>query len=1096
MNVFFVKRIIQVAHLRVAHLPSRKVRIKLVAYLSSLVFLSACGKDEVDLRKFNLPDTVDYNYHIKPILSDSCFFCHGPDKPNAKAGLSLNTFQQATEQKLSSGNFAIVPGKPHASEAFQRISSDDPNVKMPPPQSNLALSPREKALLKKWITQGAHYKDHWAFISPEKTHTPTKTTWAHNDIDAFIQRAMQREGLSPSARADKESLIRRVSFDLTGLPPSIDSIDTFLADDSDTAYEELVDNLLNNPAFGERMASEWLDVARYADTHGYSVDRYRDVSPYRDWVIQSFNQNRPFNEFIRWQIAGDLLPNATQEQKLATAFNRIHAQNGEGGIVNEEFRVEYVKDRVQTLGTGLLGLTLHCAQCHDHKFDAISTKAYYQTFAMFNNVDESGQISWDANDTPGPTLLLPTEQQNTSLKIIDEKISSKLSALIQHRKQNALAVKQWINAQSSIKPNIKKGLIADYPLSRNDSETRITNSLHPKNIGIVRFGSDPNRKEGESMVHHLDASREAIVLNGDDQLFFASENHFNRGTPFTLAIDTLLPENAKDGVLIHYNRAAILFNFKGFEISLDEGYWHVRMAHAYPYNAISLKSKKTAEKNTWLSLALSYDGSSKASGLRFYVNGQALEMNIERDNLYKAFRHTSENVLNKMGLKVGARWRGRGISGALADNIKVWSRPLTALEITHYTGGNTAEQNAREVTDYYFHTQDTQYQNMLNELSALRKLHNAESESVQEMMIVQETEQARQAYILERGAYNNHGEAVEPGVPETIFPFDASWPRNRIGLANWLTDAKQPLVPRVLMNRYWKILMGKGIVLTPEDFGNQGALPTHPELLDWLSQEFIESGWNVKHMLKLIALSATYQQQSFTAENTNADEKALNTRREKDPNNTFYTRGPQQRLSAEMLRDNALTASGLLVKEIGGKSVYPYQPEGLWEMNEATYEQGTGEELYRRSLYTIWKRSVPPPSMHNFDTPTRSYSVGTRQETSTPLQALTLMNDTQYVEAARVLAERSMTQSDKPQVQIIYIFRALTSRHPTQEELAILKTMYHEFSARFLNNNKDASALLSVGESKPRTDFSAHKLAAQTSIANLILNHDATVIKR
>ncbi|WP_111977085.1 DUF1553 domain-containing protein [Algibacillus agarilyticus] len=1071
----------------------KSINRKIISFALILpIGLTACLDTQNKTEKFAkpLPEVVDFNFDVKPILSDTCFLCHGPDKENARGGLSLDTFDNATQHVTDMGKHAIVAGKPELSEVIDRILSDDPNLIMPPPKSNLTLTSREKAIIKKWVEQGAEYKKHWAYIKPEKQRLPSVKTkkWPNNEIDYYILKPIEDSHRQPNQPADKTTLLRRVSFDLTGLPPTLAEVEAFNADTSPEAYTHLIETLIAKPAFGERMAQEWLDVARYADTHGYSTDFYRDMSPYRDWVINSFNQNRPFDEFITWQIAGDLLPNATTEQKLATAFNRIHAQNGEGGIVNEEFRVEYVKDRVQTIGTGLLGLTMHCAQCHDHKYDPISAKEYYATNAFFNSVDDSGQISYDPNDMPVPTLVLPNDDQKIQLADLTQVVKTKEQALKSLSQADNPEFKQWLRNKRARDLQATDAIVAHFPLSKNDNNSLIKNSLNTKESGKVIFGSNIKKKEGPAMQYIQIAGRDAIKLNGDDPLYFPSLNDFTRAQPFSITIDAWLPSDLKEGVLFHYNKAGILYNFKGFDVGIEDDHWHVRFAHIYPYNAISLRSVHPATREEWLNIALSYDGSSKAQGILFYINGQPVEMNIERDNLYKDIKHTRAGVLKEIGLKVGARWRSRGVANAAVDELKVYNRALTAVELSAMAQKTVS--NEAQLLSFYNNRYNKTYRKKLAEQTSARKVLNALEETLPEVMIMQETATPRQAYVLLRGSYASKGAPVEPGVPETILPYDKSWPKNRIGLATWLTHDNNPLVARVIVNRYWQMFFGAGIVRTPEDFGNQGKRPTHPALLDWLAREFIDSGWDHKALIRLIVNSASYQQSSkVTAEQYAAD-----------PENILFSRGPSNRLTAEMLRDNALAASGLLITKVGGPSVHPYQPEGIWRMNNMDYVQGSGSELYRRSLYTIYKRSVPPPNMTNFDAPMRSYSIGERQNTNTPLQALTLLNDPQIVEASRVLANNVMQTRSSTEAQLVQIFKLLTSQSPNDKEQAVLKQMYNDALSAFTQTPKQADEFLNVGESPmsaiPLDEHNKITLAALGTVTNMLMNHDSAVIKR
>jgi hypothetical protein len=1080
--------------------------LRFLVVSSCVLLISACGNETSEIIEqteakvaHQLPEEIDFNFHVKPILSDTCYLCHGPDIENNKAGLNLSDYTAAVNHVTDSGMAALNPGAPELSEMIKRLHSQDENTVMPPPSSNLVLSDYDKAILAKWIEQGAEYKKHWAFIKPETPEVPEidtsenstendtiAKTWASNEIDSFVLQQQQMLGFSPQEKADKESLIRRVTFDLTGLPPTIDEIDQFLQDNSEQAYQKLVERLLDTQAYGERMATEWLDVARYADTHGYSTDFYRDMSPYRDWVIKAFNNNQPMDEFITWQIAGDLMPEPELEQLIATAFNRVHAQNGEGGIVNEEFRVEYVKDRVQTIGTGLMGLTMHCAQCHDHKYDPISAADYYSTTAFFNNIKESGQISYDPNDMPVPTLMLPTETQATKLDEISQDIVALNEALVKNQHSQNAAFTRWYEKNKGKSVSVADSdIVAFFPLDEKDSNQKINNIAGTKAPGVVIFGSDPKKKEGAAMVHVQDGERSAVKINGDDPLYFPDINYFDRATPFTVAIDANIDQQSKDGVLLHYNKAGILYNFKGFDISVEDGRWQVRLAHTYPYNAIVLQSTDPVKRSQWQQVAMTYDGSSTAAGVHFYINGQAVDMNIVNDNLYKDLKHTDKNVLKEIGIKVGARWRSRGLPDSMVDNIAVYKRDLSPLEVSSLHS-ETIIEDKESALALFNRAYNEDYKNTFNQLVDLRREHNQVAESVQEIMVMDEAEQTRQAFVLVRGGYANHGEPVGPGVPERILPFNDEWPKNRLGLAKWLTSPEHPLVPRVLVNRYWQMLFGRGLVATPEDFGNQGDLPSHPALLDFLARKFVDEGWDVKDFIKTLVMTNAYQQSS----------KATSELVERDPKNVWLARGPSSRLTAEMIRDNALASSGLLVRKIGGKSVRPYQPDGIWKMNNKDYIQGEGEELYRRSMYTIYKRSAPPPNMMAFDAPSRDHSVGVRQQTSTPLQALALLNDPQIIEASRVLAQNVINDADDIEQQISLVYRKLTSRFPSDAEIDIIKNMYMQVHASFKERPSEAESFLTLGETEVDSKLDHIQLAALSSVTNILINHDASVIKR
>lgn len=744
---------------------------------------------------YKIPEVVDYNFHIKPILSDNCYTCHGPDANKRKAGLRLDLEETAfLELKESPGNFAIIPGDPDKSLLYYHTITNDPALIMPPPDSNLELKSYEKELIKKWISQGAKFEKHWAYLPPKKSALPKNTNmeWEQNEIDAFILNKIEENELTPSIKAPKETLIRRMSLDLTGLPPNAAQINRFLAASEENMVDKAIDVFLASPAYGERMTQVWLDVARYADSHGYQDDSYRTMWPWRDWVIHAFNKNLPYDQFLTWQLAGDLLPNATKEQILATGFNRNHPITQEGGVIQEEYQSYYVSDRANTVGKGVLGITLECAKCHDHKYDAFSQRNYFEMYAFFNNVDEKG-IQMDA---------------------------------VQAAKQK----------------------------------------------------------------------------------YFAD-------APF-----------------------------------------------------ITLTNKET--------------------------------------------------------------------EGVLSFVHKIEGDPVNVM--------------------------------------------------------VMNDEAPRETFIFNRGEYSDLGEKVSPGTPEAIYPYSENLPKNRLGLAKWITNTNNPLTARVFVNRIWGMLFGNGLVVTAEDFGVQGSLPTHPQLLDWLSRDFMDHEWDIKYLLKKIMLSATYQQSSFASEEL----------KKADPENMFLARAPRFRMSGEMIRDYVMATSGLLNTELGGPSVRPYQPDGLWEETNAggnrgiltKYTRDQGNKLYRRSLYTIWKRTLPPPNMTIFDAPNRDICEVRRQKTNTPLQALALQNDVQMLEAARVLAQNTLMEN-KDQADVVRsVFRRILVRNPKKEELTILEAYYQDALDKFLNETENAEKLIAQGEYKSQPTDPA-KTAALMLTAQIIYNLDETITK-
>ena len=1062
-----------------------------------LLILCSCGgtdlPEEVHAEYVKLPKKIDFNRHIKPILSDKCFLCHGPDKNKISAGLQLHLPESAyAELPDTPGKYAIKPGSLDKSELFHRIMSDDPNYLMPSPDSHLSLSNYEKAALIKWIEKGAEYKDHWAFISPEKYSVPEVTVKesVNNPIDNFVVKRLEQEKLEPSVKADKELLLRRLSFDLIGLPPTIEELDAFVKDNSPEAYEKQVDRLLNSPHYGEHMALDWMDLSRFADTHGYSVDRYRDMSPWRDWVIKSFNENMSYNQFVTWQLAGDLLENPTREMKLATAFNRIHPNNMEGGVVNEEFLVEYAVDRTSTVGQAFMGLTVACARCHDHKFDPISQKNFYEMTSYFNNINESGQISWNSA-MPVPTLLLTSEEEEKMLDYLENLIQDKESNIKKMEEAEvANNFKKWIsNKRYKYKLNseVIDGLVAHFKLDNH----QLRDALNPKNKGGM-FGVGT---QGDHLINLTDSKfKKGIQFDGDTWLHLKNTGIFGRNDSFTIGLWAMIPEEIENGTIFHKGDGAILYNWRGYHLKIVDNKLELMMANTAPGNAIIETSINNFPKDEWIHLSMTYNGSSKASGLKLFLNGTEMETKVNVDDLYKdiLFRNG-----NEPGLQLGARMRGKGIRGAIVDDIKVFDKELTTLELLKLSGNESLNtflskdfellslKDKNELQLYYTNTVSKKAKPLQKELAKLKKSYVDSIEKIKEVMVMKETQEPTQSYLLERGVYDAHGEAVFPNVPEKLLPMPKAFPKNRLGFTKWLFHKDHPLTARVVVNRFWQHYFGTGLVKTSEDFGNQGEMPSHPKLLDWLSLHFMESGWDVKAFQKLIVMSNTYQQSSITSKNLY----------ELDKENRLLARGPSKRLSGEMLRDNALASSGLLNRKIGGESVKPYQPEGLWKVNNASYKQDHGDKLYRRSMYTIWKRSVPHPTIATFDTPSRSVCTIRRQETNTPLQALVMLNDPTFVEASRVLGKKMLNYSNIEE-SIAMTFRQLTGRQIKTQELDILVELQNEEYQKFKENNSKIKGWINSGAFQIKNSDNGALIAANAVVASTIMNSDATITKR
>ncbi len=1030
------------------------------------------------------PREIRFNRDVRPILSDKCWACHGPDEKTRQADLRLDTDEGA--KAVRDGHAAIVPGDPAKSELVRRIRSADPDEAMPPPKHPKQLTAAEKSLLEQWIKQGAKYEGHWSFVpmqNPEPPRvSPENEPRAVNNIDRFVLHEIEQHGLKSLApEAAKHRLIRRVTFDFTGLPPTPAEVEAFAMDQSPEAYERVIDRLLKSPRYGERMASEWLDVARYADTHGYQFDRTRPTWPYRDWVISAFNDNLPFDQFATWQLAGDLLPQATKAQKLATAFNRMHCQNEEGGVVEEEFRVAYVVDRVDTFGTAFLGLTFECTRCHDHKYDPLTQRDFYSMFSFFQNIDEFGQTSYFTGSTPVPTVLLSTDEQDAKLTALDRKIAGKEQALATLRDSAKSAFAEWLNTKPE-QPAAPSPLAAFSFDSLEKSQ--LVNSTDAAKPG--------NASDGPRLI--AGRAGQAAELNGDNGFTFPGLGHFTRADAFSLAIaiqPTVLTPRA---VVVHHSRAPADAGSRGYELLLEEGRVAFGLHHMWPGNSLKVRTKTALTVNEWSHVTVTYDGSSRAAGVRLYVNGLLAPVDVIRDGLWKDITYDG----GEPELAIGFRFRDAGFKGGRVDDFAIFGRELTALEAAHVAGRDDLKGAWTAKSDSLFETflatAHVPWQQALKDLHAAREEQRKLINPIPEIMAMREMAAPKPAFILKRGSYDQPLDAVTADTPRVLPPFPADAPRNRLGLARWLTDPEHPLMARVTVNRLWQTLLGRGLVETSDNLGSQGALPTHPELLDWLARDFIASGWDTKRMVKQIAMSAVYRQGSGIGGQGDKE-----TRGTGDIDNRWLSHAPVRRLTAEMLRDQALFAGGLLVDKIGGPSVKPYQPAGLWDiaMGKPQYDQSHGPDLYRRSVYTFWKRTVPPPAPMTFDAADRSYCTVRRQSTSTPLQALTLLNDPQIVESARFVAQRMLKEGgDTTDSQLAWAFRLITSRPPTARESAILKQMYSEQRADFAADAEAAKKLLAVGEAKPDAALVPADLAAGTVVALAILNHDEAVNRR
>jgi hypothetical protein len=1026
---------------------------------------------------------VDYNFQVRPLLADRCFVCHGPDEKKRKAKLRLDVPEIAFARR------AIVPGKPEQSAVVERITADD-DMRMPPVKSNLSLSKDEIALLRRWIAEGAEYKQHWAFLPlPDAVPLPAVAdgAWPAAGLDHFILARLEREGLRPSPAAAKEDWIRRVSFDLTGLPPTPAEVDAFLGDGSPRAFEKVADRLLASPRFGERMALEWLDVARFADSFGYQADGDSNVWPWRDWVIGAFNDNLPFDQFLTWQIAGDLLPTScrsrsglvgdpTRAQRLATAFCRLHRMTNEGGSIPEEWRNEYVSDRVHTFGTAFLALTLECTRCHDHKYDPFTMKDYYGLGAFFNSIDEWGTYD-NAHFRPTPTLPLPTAEQEKTLAALAGEVVKHEARLRELEKAREAEFRAWL-AHAEIKPDLP-GLVGHYPLDQGAASNQLPNLADPRNPG----STSPANAFVPGKVG------QALRFTGDDPANFPKvAGSLDRGQPFTVSFWLQTPEMMKQGIVFH-RQAGTDTGFHGTELSFDDGRLFFGLVRFWPGNAVAVRTRAPLPAREWVHVAVTHDGTGKASGLCIYLNGKRAQTEVVRDHL------TKDTEVGDGGLAFGERFRSTGLKGGLLDEVWGFERPLTPVEIAQLHDGKSlveaiARKDEAALRPYYLEAIDAEVSKARGELWQARRRLFAAQTAVFEVVTMEETARPRPAYVLARGNYDApKDKPVGRQTPASLPPFPADAPRNRLGLARWLTDSRHPLTARVAVNRFWQMFFGRGIVATTENFGTQGALPTHPDLLDFLARDFIASGWDVKGLCRKVVLSSTYRQRS-------AAPPAL---RDRDPDNLLLARAPSRRLSAEMLRDQALFAGGLLTEKLGGPPVKPYQPPGLWHGMNAflpEYVEDKGEGLHRRSLYTFWRRTSPPPNMLAFDAPSREVCVVRRQTTSTPLQPLVLLNDPQFVEAARGLGERLLRGGTTLEERLTHAFRLAATRRPTDREVRLLAELYEAQRAVFGKDPAAARKFLRTGERPPPAGLDPIDLAAAAATAGALLNLDATLTTR
>lgn len=1008
-------------------------------------------------------DKLSFNRDIRPILSENCFSCHGPDKNQRKANLRLDQRESAVG-KSESGATAIAPGKLAESELIKRILSKDDGEQMPPASTGKKLTAAQIETLKKWIEQGAEFEGHWSFLKVERPQAPKLADESRvtNDIDRFVFDRLAKQGLKPQPEADKVTLIRRATLDLTGLPPTPAEVDAFLADNAPNAYEKLVDRLLGSTRFGEHQGRVWLDQARYGDTHGLHLDNERSMWKYREWVINAFNGNKPFNQFTVEQLAGDLLPNSTLDQKVATGFVRCNVTTSEGGSINEEVLVRYAVDRTETMGTVFMGLTLGCAVCHDHKFDPVSQKEFYSLYAFYN---AAADAAMDGNQlAPPPSIKVPTPEHTEKLKVLDEKLAGL-------RKQIAEELGKFDYKEPEKKPDapspteprefvwIEDAAPSGAQLQGDSPWEFVAKPDHP-----VFSGEKSTRRKSPGLSQHFFTAANPTLKVGEGDKFFA--------------YCYLDPADPPKTVMLQWN----------------DGQWEHRAFWGEDKIAFGQgdvpghrRLGDLPKLGEWVRLEID----AKHVGLNpgAQLNGWAFTQ-FGGTLYWDKAGIITKTPQNGMTFESLADW------SAYEKSLTQSQVPGPVKEALKVEADKQNDAQKKLIREYFLENiypkSRESLQPIRQQITATEKERTDTDNSIPISLIMADMPTPRPTHVLIRGAYDKHGEKVEANVPSAFPAMAEGAPKNRLGMAQWLTDRSHPLTSRVTVNRFWQQFFGRGIVKTAEDFGSQGEWPTHPELLDYLAAQFMESNWNTKDLFKAILMSSTYRQSS----NVSADLLA------KDPENVLLSRGPRFRLDAEIVRDSALYVSGLLIEKVGGPSVKPYQPSNIWEpvafvgSNTSAYARGAGEALYRRSMYTFWKRTAPPPSMMAFDAPSRENCIARRARTNTPLQALVLMNDEQYVEAAKQLARRVLKEGGTtPASMLTFGFRVTTGRSPDERELGVLLKLHEQQLTRFTANKDAATKLVSVGESKRDESLDVSQHAAMTMIANVLLNLDEVITK-
>lgn len=1066
--------------------------IKLIAKLSfiAIVFFSAMATTS------SVQAELQYNRDIRPILVDNCFACHGADSASREADLRIDQRDAAIEFG------ALVPGNADESEMIARILTDDPDELMPPPETKKQLTADQIDTLRQWVNDGAEYELHWSYLTPTRPKKPDLAAllaareveqekhadlqnWSRNPIDDFVLARMLSLGLAPAPVADRRTLARRVSLDLTGLPPDPKVVAEFVADESPNAYEKYVDQLLTSPSWGEHRGRYWLDYSRYADTHGIHFDNYREMWAYRDWVINALNANMPYDQFTIENLAGDLLANATLDQQIASGFNRCNMTTNEGGIIDEEYLVLYTRDRIETVSQVWLGLTANCAVCHNHKFDALSQKEFYQMAAFFNNTTQDARDK-NIKDTP-PIVVVPKEEDRSRWLEIQPIVEERKKQVDARRKAAKPAFDQWLVAanQQSLAPPVSSSDL-HFQAKLDEGEGRTAQTL------VV--GESRETPLNESATWRDGIGGKALAMQGS-VAEFADVGDFEADQPMTSTAWIHVPANDTSAGI--FSRMDVANSYRGWDLWMQGRRIGMHVIGSWSDRALKVVARDQVKANRWVQVTVTYDGSRKAAGIKIYYDGKRQKTNVSADTLGDA------SIRTDAPFHLGSRHDASPFHGGLQD-ARIYRRVLSPAEIAVIGSHGRSlaalakspeartEAEVNDLYTYWLSAIDEEYKSRSAELAVVEREQNDIQARGTITHVMHEKDEPATAFILNRGEYDQRLDQVSADTPAVLPPFPAEAPRNRLGFAQWLLSSEHPTMSRVTVNRFWQEVFGTGLVRTAGDLGVSGELPSHPHLLDWLAIEFREAGWDVKQLFKLMVMSATYRQAAITT-----PEKL-----EVDPSNRLLARGPRYRMDAEMVRDSALAASGLLVNKLGGPSVKPYQPPGVWEAiamttsNTRNYKRDAGEGLYRRSLYTFVKRMAPPASMDIFNAPNRELCVVTRERTNTPLQALVTLNDEQYVEAARNLAQLAITTGGEDiKGRLNLMGSRLLSRDFTVEEIAILENSFQKLLSHYESNKDDVQKLLAVGESVVDDKITASELAAWTMMANELMNLDEVLNK-